>query len=391
MRSIKFFLLISFFSFNFLVFTFNLAFAQEIKKIPGFNFTPVKDLKATSVKNQYHSGTCWDYSSSSFVESEIMRMGKGEYDLSEMFTVRNAYYDKALQYVRWHGSVEFGAGGEFHDLMNIIKTKGMVPKEVYPGMLEGDKNPVHGELDAVMKAIVDVIIRNPNGKLSNVWEKVISDVLDDYLGKYPEKFTYQGKEYTPMSFAKELGINPDDYIELSSYTHHPYYDQFVIEVPDNWIRAKAYNVPIDELARIIDNSIMNGYTVAWGADVSDEGFAFKKGLAIVPAKEWADMEKKEKDSIFNHPVQQKVITQEIRQKAFDNYMTTDDHGMHIVGIVKDQLGQKYYKVKNSWGTKNNDYDGYFYASEPYVLLSTTDIMINKNSLPKDIAKKLNIR
>ena len=365
--------------------------AQETKKVGGFTFTAVKDLGTTSVKNQFKSGTCWDFSGSSFIESELMRMGKGEYDFSEMFVVRNAYAEKAEQYVRWHGTMSFGEGGEFHDVMNIIKTKGLVPKEVYPGMLEGDKKPVHNEMDGVLKAIVDQIIKNPNGKLSPVWPKVINDVLDDYLGKYPEKFTYNGKEYTPMSFAKETGINTDDYVEITSYTHHPFYDQFVLEVPDNWARSKVYNVPIDELAKIIDNSIINGYTVAWGSDVSDEGFSFKKGVAIVPEKDWADMEKKEKDSIFNHPVVQKKITQEIRQKAFDNYMTTDDHGMHIVGEYKDQLGEKYYKVKNSWGLKNSDFEGYFYASESFVLLGTTDIMVNKNAIPKEIAKKMGIK
>ena len=367
------------------------AKAQEPKKVGGYTFTVVKDLGTTSVKNQYKSGTCWDFSGSSFVESELIRMGKGEYDLSEMFTVRNAYSEKAENYVRWHGSTSFGGGGEFHDVMHIIKTKGMMPKEAYPGLLEGDKNPVHNEMDGVLKAIVDELVKNPNGKLSPVWTKVINDVLDDYLGKIPEKFTYKGKEYTPMTFAKELAINPDDYVEITSYTHHPFYQQCILELPDNWALDKSYNVPIADFAKIIDNAIMSGYTVAWGSDVSDEGFSFKNGVAIVPDKEWIDMEKKEKDSIFKHPVQQKNITQEIRQKAFDNYQTTDDHGMHIVGIYKDQLGQKFYKVKNSWGLKNNDYEGYFYASEAFILLGTTDIMVNKNSIPKDIAKRMGIK
>ncbi len=365
--------------------------AQETKKIGGFTFTTVKDLKATPVKNQNKSGTCWSFSGISYFESELLRMGKGEFDLSEMFVVRNAYAEKADKYVRWHGAINFAGGGELHDVMNVIRKNGIVPNEAYPGLLEGDKYPVHGELDGMLKAIVDQIIKNPNGKLSPVWPRIINDVLDEYLGKYPEKFTYKGKEYTPQSFTKELGINPDDYVEITSYTHHPFYEQFVIELPDNWSGSSVYNVPINELTSIIDNSLMNGYTVAWASDVSDEGFSFKKGVAIVPEQEWSDMEKKEKDSIFNHPVKQKVITQEARQKAFDNYMTTDDHGMHIVGIAKDQTGQKYYKVKNSWGFKNSDYEGYFYASEAFVLLGTTNIMVNKNAIPRDIAKKLNLK
>lgn len=366
------------------------AGAQETKKVGGYVFTTVKDFKATPVKNQNKSGTCWDYSCSSFVESELIRMGKGDFNLSEMFNVRNAYVDKAEQYVRWHGLKEFGPGGEFHDIMNIIKNKGIVPYDVYPGMLVDEKNPVHGEMDGVLKAIVETIVKNPNGKLTNIWPKVIEDVLDDYLGKYPSQFTYNGKSYTPLSFAKELGINPDDYVEITSFAHHPFYKKFVLEVQDNWVGSEIYNVPLDEFSKIIDNSLTNGYTVAWGADVSDEGFSFKNGLAIVPEMKWADMEKKEKDSIFKHPVPQKKITQEIRQKAFDNYMTTDDHGMHITGMATDQTGQKFYKVKNSWGTKHNDFDGYFYASESYILLSSTDIMVHKNAIPKDIAKKLGI-
>lgn len=390
MRRIEFFGFLFLFGFNILVLSLNFSIAQETKKIGGFTFTTIKELKATPIKNQNNSGTCWDFSGTSFVESELIRMGKGEYDLSEMFNVRNAYVDKAEQYVRWHGSTSFSAGGEFHDVMNVIRDKGLVPKEVYPGLLEGDKLPFHYEMDGVLKAILDELIKNPNGKLSPVWHKVIEDVLDDYLGKYPEKFTYQGKSYTPKSFAKELGFNPDDYIEITSFTHHPFYEQFILEVPDNWALAKEYNVPLNDFARIIDYSIMNGYTVLWGSDVSDEGYSFKNGVAIVPVKEWSDIDKKEKDTIFNHPVPQRIITQEMRQKAFDNYSTTDDHGMHILGIVKDQTDQKYYKVKNSWGVKKSDYEGYLYASESFILLESTSIMVNKNAIPKDIAKKMGI-
>lgn len=375
----------------FFTFYFTNLFSQDTAKVGGYHFKIVKDLKSTPVKNQYKSGTCWVFSGISFVESELLRMGKGEQDLSEMFIVRNAYESKAQEFVRWSGKKNFSGGGEFHDVINIIKNKGIVPKQVYPGLLEGDKKPVHNEMDGILKSIVDDLIKNPNGKLSPVWHKVISDVLDDYLGVNPVKFTYNGKEYTPQNFVKELGFNPDDYVELTSFTHHPFYQKFVLEVPDNWASEEVYNVPLNEFAEIIDNSIMNGYTVAWGSDVSDDGFSFKNGVAIVPVKDWSDFTKKEKDTVFKHPIEQRIITQEMRQKAFDNYQTTDDHGMHITGMVTDQLGQKYYKVKNSWGTENNGCRGYFYASESFVLLGTTDIMVNKNAIPKYIAKKLGIK
>jgi bleomycin hydrolase len=365
--------------------------AQEKKKIGGYEFTAVKDLKATPVKDQYRSGTCWSFSGISFMESELIRKGKGEFDLSEMFIVRNAYEKKAEQYIRWSGKKNFGAGGAFHDMLNVLKNNGIVPQEAYPGLLAGDSKVIHSEMDGVLKAIVDELIRIPNGKLSPVWQKVISDVLSNYLGAYPSAFTYNGRQYTPQSFSRELGINPDDYVEITSFTHHPFYTKFVLEIPDNWAMESIYNVPINEFAEIIESSIMNGYTVAWGADVSDDGFSFKKGVAMVPEKDWIDIEKKEKDSIFNKPLLQKKITQEERQLAFDNHRTTDDHGMHITGISTDQLGQRYYRVKNSWGTRGSDYEGYFYASEAYVLLSTTSIMVNKNAIPADIAKKLNVK
>jgi bleomycin hydrolase len=303
-----------------------------------------------------------------------------------------------------HGTINIGAGGAFHDVFNVIKNYGIVPEEVYPGLNYGEDNHVHGELDAVLKAFVDAIKENPNKKLSTAWKRAINAILDEYLGKEPEKFTYKGVEYTSQSFAKFLGINTDDYINITSYTHHPFYTQFILEIPDNWAWGTSYNLPLDEMMQVIDNAINNGFTVCWGADVSEKGFKWSKGIAVVPAEDrpdldglersrWEKLTQKEKDNLLyslDKPMPEKNITQEIRQIAFDNYQTTDDHGMLISGIAKDQNGTKYYYVKNSWNT-TNDYNGFFYASEAYVRYKTMNIVVHKDAIPKDIRKKLNIK
>ncbi|NOZ47502.1 MAG: aminopeptidase [Chlorobi bacterium] len=368
----------------------------------GYHFTMEKQIPATSVKNQYRSGTCWSFSTLSFIESELLRMGKGDYDLSEMFCVWHVYSDKADKYVRAHGSLNFGGGGALNDPLDVIKNYGMVPEEVYTGMNIGEKNHIHGEMDAVLKGMIDEVLKNKNRKLTPQWHNAFDGMLDAYLGKIPENFTYKGKSYTPRSFADELGFNPDDYLYFTSYTHHPFYEKFILEVPDNWSWNSFYNVPLNDLMAIIDNAIDNGYSIAWAADVSEKGFSWKNGIAIVPDEDveevagmekdkWANLSKKEKQNIlynFEEPVKEKVITQELRQKGYDNYTTTDDHGMHIVGKAKDQNGTEYYYIKNSWGTKNTKYDGYFYASKAFVEYKTMSILIHKDALPKSIAKKL---
>jgi bleomycin hydrolase len=377
---------------------------KEVKKEEGYKFEIVKKINATPVKDQYRSGTCWSYSAVSFLESELLRMGKGEYNLSEMFFIRLAYYEKALRYVRMHGNSSFGAGGEAHDVLEIIRKYGVVPEEVYTGNVIGEENPVHGEMDAVLKGMLEEVIKNKNGKLSPVWYDAFNKTADSYLGEIPEKFVYKGTEYTPKSFAAELGINPDDYIEVGSFTHHPYYSDFILEVPDNWFWGRIFNVPLDEMIEILDNSLEEGYTVVWASDVSEKGFSFKNGLAIVPDEDtsgmndleklkWDKLTDKEKEKQlynFDMPGKEKPVTQTMRQQAFDNYSTTDDHGTHITGIVKDQSGTKYYLVKNSWGTNLNDYNGYFYASVPFVRYKTMYIMVNKNAIPRNIRKKLNL-
>lgn len=390
-------LLITFFSVNTL-------FAQD-KDDSGYEFTTIKRLEATSVKNQYRSGTCWSFSGISLLESEMLRNGKDPIDLSEMWIVRNAYSDKALKYARFHGNLNFAGGGAFHDVTNMIRKYGIVPEEVYDGLEYGTENHVHSEMDAVLKGYMDKVIENKNRKLTPVWHEGFNGILDAYLGEKPETFTYKGKQYTPQSFASEfVDLDMGDYVELSSYTHHPFYSKFILEVPDNWAYDEVYNLPIDELMEVIDASIMNGYTVAWAADVSEKGFSWKNGVAIVPARDIEDMddlerakwdelseeEMEERMYSFDKPVPEKTITQEMRQEAFNNWQTTDDHGMHITGIAEDQNGTKYYIVKNSWSGEGHIYDGYFYASEAFVRYKTMDIMIHKNAIPGEIAEKLDL-
>jgi len=381
----------------------NVANAQEEKKEEGFEFKVVKQVKSTPVKNQHRSGTCWSFSGLSFFEDELLRMGKGEFDLSEMFVVRNSYADKGEKYVRFHGSLNFGGGGSFQDVVNTIAKYGIVPESAYKGLQYGEDGHVHGEMDAVLKGYVDAVLKNKNKKLSTAWVKGMNGILDAYLGDYPNTFSYNGKEYTPKSFTKELGINADDYVMISSYTHHPFYKPFIIEVPDNWSYGSVYNLPLNEMMEVIDNAIQNEYAVAWAADVSEKGFKYNKGVALVPEKKlddltdsekskWEGLSAKEKAKQLydiTGPTTEKVITQELRQEEFDNYTTTDDHGMVIEGIALDQKGNQFYIVKNSWG-ESNVYDGYFYASKSFVQFKTMSILVNKNSIPKNIRKKLGL-
>jgi len=393
-------------SFLLLVFAFSFTsiYAQD-KKDNGYEFTTVKRLDATSVKDQHRSGTCWSFSAISFLESEMLRMGKDPVDLSDMWIVRHAYSDKAKKYVRFHGNLNFAAGGAFHDVTNMMKENGIVPEAVYPGLEYGTDQHVHGELDAVLKGYVDAVLKNRNRELTPVWHDGFDKLLDTYLGKQPEEFTYKGEEYTPMSFAKEyVGVNPDDYVELSSYTHHPFYSKFILEVPDNWAYDQVYNLPIDELMEVMYHSVEQGYTIAWASDVSEKGFSWKNGVAIVPERDlenlqgtersrWEDLSEEERQKMlysFEGPVPEKNITQEMRQEAFNNYNTTDDHGMHITGVAKDQNGTRYFIVKNSWAGDDHIYDGYFYASDAFVRYKTMDIMVHKDAIPDDIAEKLGL-
>lgn len=384
----------------------NFTFAKKKvteTKPEGYKFTMLNQVKGTDVKNQFRSGTCWSFSGLGFFENELIRMGKGEFNLSEMFVVRTNYSDKAYKYIRFHGSLNFGGGGSFQDVVNTIANYGIVPEEAYKGLNYGEDNHTHGELDAVLKGYVDAVIKNKNRKLSTAWHNALNGILDAYLGDYPETFNYNGKEYTPKQFANEIGLNMNDYVMISSYTHHPFYSQFIMEVPDNWSYGTVYNLPLNEMIQLIDYSLENGYSVAWAADVSEKGFAYGKGVAVVPEKrieemsdseksKWTELSEKEKQAqlySFDKPGTEKIITQEMRQEAFDNYLTTDDHGMVLEGIAKDQNGTKYYYVKNSW-SPNGVYDGYFYASKSFVEYKTMSLLVNKNSIPQEIKTKLGL-
>ncbi len=376
-------------------------FAQSKKtEKDGYKFTIEKQLPTTSVKDQHRSGTCWAFAAISFIESELLRMGKGEYNLSEMFIVNRNYHLRAVDYVRYHGKKSFSAGAEGWDVFNVIKKYGLMPEEAYTGVTFGEKLPVHGEMDAVLKGYVDAVVKNKNRKITPIWIEGFDAVLDAYLGEIPAKFNYKGMEYTPKSFAENLGINPDDYINITSFTHHPFYSSFVFEGADNWSLGIVYNVPMNEMMQVINNAIDNGYSIGWGSDVSEKGFAFRKGVAVVPDTEiknmdnaeitkWEKMSRKEKAAFgTEYPVKEKEITQEMRQVDFDNYTTTEDHMMHMTGTAKDQNGTKYYLIKNSWGTDLNNHKGYFYASETFVKYKTVSILVNKNAVPKEILKKL---
>lgn len=356
----------------------------------AFTFTKVIDLGTTSVKNQASSGTCWSYSTNSFVESEMIRMGKTPVQLSQIFTAHCVYKDKAVSYVRMHGDFSWGDGGECHDVINMYQKYGAMPQELYTGLNYGTSKNKFGEMQAVLKAMLDAIVKNPNGKLTSSWNKAFNAVLDSYLGPIPETFTWKGKQYTPRTFADEVvGINPNDYVEISSFTDMPYYKKSLLMVQDNWAMQKVYNVKMDDITTIIDNALKNGYTVAWATDVSEKYFSWKNGVAFVPEKDWDDMEESEQKALFNGPKTERTITPEMRQKAFENYETTDDHGMHIVGTAKDQTGKEYYIVKNSWGEKN-DYKGYIYVSKAYVQYKTTAFLLNKNAIPSNLRSKMNL-
>lgn len=359
------------------------AFGQET----GYTFTMKKELACTMVKNQSATSTCWCFSGISMFESELLRMGKKQYDLSEMYIVRHTYEKKAQMYARMHGSSNFAGGGEYGDLIEGSREAGLVPDAAYPGLNYGETKHNHGEMDAVLKGYMDPITKRSS--LTTAWFAGINGILDAYLGKLTVPFSFEGKSYTPNNFLKELGLNPDDYVCITSFTHHPFYKQFVLELPDNWAAGLFYNVPVEEMMQIIDNSITAGYTVAWASDVSDKGFSMREGVAIVPEKNWNEMSKDEAAKAFSGPRPEKVITQELRQKEFDNYTTTDDHGMHIVGMANDQAGNTFYKVKNSWGITGK-YDGFIYVSKAFIMLRTTNIMVNKKAVPEAISKKLGL-
>jgi bleomycin hydrolase len=361
------------------------AFSQQPT---GYDFKEIKRIKATPVKNQGKTGTCWSFATISFMESELLRKGMGSYDLSEMFVVRQSYIDRAELYIRFHGHLNFGPGAQAWDVLEVIGNDGLVPQKVYPGMKIAPDQHNHEEMDDVLKGYMKGLLSDENKTLTPVWKEGFKGILDAYLGGYPSAFTWQDQQFSPESFIKHLDLNPDNYVPFTSFSNHPYYSQYVFESPDNWSMERINNVHLDDLIRIIDQSIEKGYTVAWAADVSDPGFSHSSGLAIVPEEDPEDLSASNIKG-FSEPVPQLEITVEMRQKAFNNFSTTDDHLMHITGIAKDQNGTKYYIVKNSWGT-GNPYGGYLYASEAYVRLKTMSLTVNKKPVPSDIKNKLDL-
>jgi len=382
------------------LFTFGSAWSQIdlMKKIinnksdsskEGFQFTTVVNAEATPIENQGESGTCWSYSTNSFLESEMIKNGGPAIHLAPIYSARCAYMNKAINYVRMHGAVSWGDGGEPHDVVNMYAKYGTIPEADFTGLDYGTKINDFGEMMSVIKAMLDAVIKAPNGgTLTPNWKTAVNNVLDAYLGSVPKTFEYNGKEYTPESFAKDVvKLNPANYIEFISQTNTPYWKKAMMMVPDNWEFQHDYNIPMNDITTVIDYALKHGYTIAWGADVSEKSFSWENGIAYVPATPYRDMTPGQRSTMFDGPKWEMTITPELRQKAFNDYQTTDDHGMQITGIAKDQNGKEWYIVKNSWGT-HNDYKGYLYVSKDYVLYKTTSFMVNKSGVPVDIIQKL---
>ena len=382
------------------------AFSQarpDPVKPSDYQFTTIKENPITSIKNQNRSGTCWCFSTLSFLESEAIK-NKGIKDpalypdFSEMYVVRKAYSDRARKFVRLDGQLGFSAGSDFGDVIDVAKAYGLIDQNSYSGLQYGYDLPVQGELDAVLRGYVDAVVKNPNRKLTNVWPKGFEGILDAYMGEIPETFTVNGASYTPESYRDSFGLKLDDYIGITSYTHHPFYTSFPMEVQDNWRWTPSWNVPLDEFVAIIDYAINQGYTVAWGGDVSEVGFT-RNGIAVLidtqakpttgsDQERWVG--KAEDKPAEKAAIKEIDVTQEIRQQMYDEKTSTDDHGMHLYGIAKDQNGNKFYLIKNSWG-ETGEYKGIWYMSENFLKGKTLNIMVNKNAVPKDILKKLGLK
>lgn len=378
----------------------------QTTKIGPYTFSEVYEVEHTPVRDQHRSGTCWAFATLAFYEAEIIRLGSNSVDLSEMWIVRNAYFEKVVKYIRMHGKINLSEGGNAHDTFIMTEKYGLVPESVYPGNKYGTENegPVHAELASVLLGFGNAVIQNKNKSLTTAWQTALNNILDSYFGKSPKTFEYDGKQYTPITFAESLKIKSEEYITLTSYTHHPFYSSFPLEIPDNWAWGISHNVTMDELSNSAKMALKKGYTVCWDSDVSEKGFKYTKGLALNPdinvktmdnseRSRWEKMTIKEKQNInnFDEIVKEKKVTQECRQKTFDNYLTTDDHLMLITGLYKDQNDNDYFRVKNSWNTENSAGDGYFWTSMPFYNAKTISISIHKDALSKELKKKLNIK
>ncbi len=349
-----------------------------------YTFTTIKNNAAGATENQCATGTCWSFATISFLESEIIRKGNKPVDLSEMYNVRINYARKLDSYVRYQGKQQFGPGGLSHDVTDVLKDFGIVPESAYSGFLAGQKEYNHGALDVILESLAKGVLENKLNEKSNDWKVSVDGILDANIGKMPTEFEYDGKKYTPASFRDAMKVNANDYVSITSFTHHPFYTQFVLEVPDNWAKGSFYNVPLGEMQQILDNAIDNGYTLAWDADVSEKGFSFSEGVAVLPEATAS------KEDMWKNVVVEKSVTQQNRQEAFDQFKTTDDHLMHITGKAKDQNGNIFYMTKNSWGTENI-YNGYQYVSTNYFQMKTISIMVHKDAVPNELKKKLGIQ
>ena len=386
------------------LFSSHTAFGQRKEALSGYEFKTLADLKTTSVKDQGGVGSCWSFSTISFLESELLRKGKGTFDLSELFIVKNAYLEKGIRYVQFHGKNAFREGGQAHDVIAMIKKYGIVPEEVYRGLNYGGDVHNHGELVDALQGIVEGVNKNGNGHLTPVWTKALNAYIETYLGETPDKFTYQGKEYTPKTFTESLGLNLNDYVEITSFQAYPYYETVSLPLTDNWLHDSYYNVPLDELMDIMRHSLKKGYTICWDGDVSQTGFNFSDGIAILPSKEgeevvnpekynWSALtakEQKEKKNSYVEPIPERKVTEEWRQERFDRRSTNDDHLMHITGLLQDQYGTYYYKTKNSWAADGNKHGGYLNMSDAYCRMQTVAIMVHKDAIPTEICKKLGL-
>ena len=378
--------------------------AAQKDSIEGFQFTTIDSIAITPVKDQNRSSTCWAFSTLGFLESEVLRTKGITLDLSPMYVVSKTMIDRATYCVRLYNEPHFAPGGSAYDVIYCMSHYGLVPREAMPGIRYGwtanDTLPVHAELDKVASGYLKGLTGLK--KISPVWREGLQAIYDTYLGKCPETFDFNGKKFTPKSFVDYLGLKEEDYVSITSYTHHPFYERFALEVPDNWRMDQMYNVPMEDMMRIIDNALAGGYTLAWAADVSEIGFT-RKGIGVVPDDDhgaditgsdmakWVGMSNdKKKEELTKKPLPEKTITQQMRQDAFDNWENTDDHGMQIFGTAKDQNGKRYYMIKNSWGTMRSDYKGIWYVSEAYMQYKTNDILVHKNAIPKDLRKKLGL-
>ncbi len=355
-----------------------LVFGQQ------YQFTPVIDIEATEVKSQDNTGTCWSFSATSFLESEIIRMNGKRIDISEMYNVYNTYNKKSWNYIMRQGKTQFGEGGLAHDVINSVRENGLVPETAYSGLLSGKTTHNHSEMANALSGVLKSYIKN--AKKSDGWKAAVNAILQRYLGRKPAGFNYEGAQYTPQSFLKMTGLNMDDYVSNTSFSHRPFYTSFIRNIPDNFSNGTFYNVPLDEFTTIIDHALKNGYTLSWDADVSERTFSSKHGVAFIPESD------SEKSRGLNKPVKEKAISQEYRQQQFENYATTDDHLMHIIGVVKDQNGATYYKVKNSWGTNPERIgnDGYVYVSDAYMRLKSISVLLHKDALPEELRKRLGL-